>query len=117
MGALDTSVLTRLAADVNDRAFVASFAQKYRTLLERRVERLTTAITTADVDASMEAALSLKVSSRTVGTQELAALADQIEDDVRRRDLVAAEDRLVGLPAAAERADRALEAYLSLVGG
>ncbi len=109
---LDTDVLTRLAVDVDDQAFVVGFVAKYRGLLDTRIRRITDALAAADIAAAMEAVLSLKVSSTTVGAHELAELAATLEREVRAGEMAVARLRSTALPAAAARADRALAAYL-----
>jgi hypothetical protein len=109
----DPQALTKLAHDMKDRAFAMSFAEKYRGLLDHRVSRITTALAEADFIDAMDATLSLKVSSTTVGTCELAEIAQQIELDVRRQDAPAARMRASTLPDAALRARAALDAYLT----
>jgi len=108
----DPQALAKLAHDMKDRAFARSFAEKYRGLLDHRVSRITTALDAPDFIDAMDAALSLKVSSTTVGTCELAEIAQQIELDVRRQDAPAARMRASTLPEAARRADAALAQYL-----
>ncbi|WP_206051774.1 signal peptidase I [Nocardioides ferulae] len=110
--AFDVTALRKLAADLADDDFVASFAGRYQQLLPTRVDRIATALTTADLDAALDASLSLKVASTTVGTTELHDLAEVIELNVRRQDLAAARDLAGSLAAAAARADAALTAYL-----
>lgn len=109
---LDTSVLRRLAANLDNAAFTADLAARYRGLLEQRVHRITVALAAADAAAAMETVLSLKVSSITVGASELAQLAADLEGDLRRDELATARLRATALPRAAARADRALAAYL-----
>jgi HPt (histidine-containing phosphotransfer) domain-containing protein len=108
----DPQALTKLAHDMKDKAFARAFAVKYQRLLEHRVQRITTALSAPDFIDAMDATLSLKVSSTTVGTCELAEIAQQIELDVRRQDAPAARIRASTLPDAARRAHAALEQYL-----
>lgn len=108
----DAAALMRMAVDVNDRAFTSVFASRYRQMLSGRVDRINGALLAEDVAAALDATLSLKVSSATVGTCELADLAHGIEDNVRRCDVVAARTVAARLPVAAARADHALAEYL-----
>lgn len=112
MSVFDPQALAKLAHDMKDRAFARSFAEKYRGLLDHRVDRISRALHAPDFVDAMDAALSLKVSSTTVGTCELAEIARQIELDVRRLDAAAARVRASALPDAARRAHTALEEYL-----
>ena len=109
---LDRSTLRRLGRAVDDDAFVRKFAARYRELLPGRVTRISTSLQGHDVDLVLDAVLSLKVSSATVGTLELAELAGVIEGEVRIFDLSAARTAAASLPPAALRADAALAAYL-----
>jgi HPt (histidine-containing phosphotransfer) domain-containing protein len=102
-----------MSREVDDRAFVWLFARRYRQMLIGRVARINTALQQLDIESALDAALSLKVSSATVGTCELADLAQQVEADVRRRDVTAARLSASRLWPAAVRADRALGDYLA----
>ena len=112
--ALDRTALRRLSRAVDDDRFVRRFAARYRELLPGRVTRIATSLRGHDVDLVLDAVLSLKVSSATVGAQELAELAGVIEREVRIFDLPAARTAAASLPPAALRADAALAAYLIL---
>lgn len=112
--ALDRTALRRLSRAVDDDRFVRKFAARYRELLPGRVTRISTSLRGHDVDLVLDAVLSLKVSSATVGAQELAELAGVIEGEVRIFDLPAARTAAASLPPAALRADAALAAYLIL---
>ena len=112
--ALDRTALRRLSRAVDDDRFVRRFAARYRELLPGRVTRISTSLRGHDVDLVLDAVLSLKVSSATVGAQELAELAGVIEREVRIFDLPAARTAAASLPPAALRADAALAAYLIL---
>jgi HPt (histidine-containing phosphotransfer) domain-containing protein len=111
---LDRTALHRLSRAVDDDVFVRKFAARYRELLPGRVARISTSLRGHDVDLVLDAVLSLKVSSATVGAQELAELAGVIEGEVRVFDLPAARTAAASLPPAALRADAALAAYLIL---
>ncbi len=63
----------------------------------------------------MDAVLSLKVSATMTGARELAELASFIETDLRNLDLPAARSQALMLPAAAQRAGAAIDAYLARV--
>ncbi|HEY0951064.1 signal peptidase I [Nocardioides sp.] len=114
--ALDDAALGRLAEDLEDADFAATFAARYQELLPQRLNRISTALgseaRTPDLGAALDASLSLKVSSTTVGARELEQLASVIELSVRRRDLEAARALADDLAQAARRADRALATYL-----
>lgn len=111
--AFDANRLRGLARDIDDQSFVSVFASRYREMLSGRISRIHAALMAADVEGALDAALSLKVSSATVGTCELAGLALVIEGDVRRADVLAARAAAADLVAVAARADEALAAYLS----
>lgn len=82
---VDPAVLERLMRELDDdregyaRIFVADFIG----CLPYRVERLRLALTTGDWEAAVDAALSLKTSSQMVGAERLAALASDLEKEVR----------------------------------
>ena len=111
---LDRTALRRLSRAVDDDVFVRKFAARYRELLPGRVARISSSLRGHDVDLVLDAVLSLKVSSATVGAQELAELAGVIEGEVRIFDLPPARTAAASLPPAALRADAALAAYLVL---
>jgi hypothetical protein len=112
--ALDRTTLRGLSRALDDDGFPRKFAGRYRELLPARVTRIAASLSGHDVDLILDRVLSLKVSSATVGAQELAELAGLIEREVRRFDLPAARMAADALPAAALRADAALAAYLIL---
>ena len=109
----DVAALRRLSYVVDDRAFTWLFACRYRQMLIGRVARITTTLQRLDIEGALDAALSLKVASATVGTCELAALAHEVEADVRHQDVTAARTAASRLWPAAVRADQALGAYLA----
>jgi hypothetical protein len=109
--ALDRTALRSLSRALDDDGFTRKFAGRYRELLPGRVTRIAASLGGHDVDLILDRVLSLKVSSATVGAQELAGL---IEREVRVFDLPAARTAADALPAAALRADAALAAYLIL---
>ncbi|MFJ5959072.1 Hpt domain-containing protein [Pseudarthrobacter oxydans] len=82
---VDRSVLDRLGRELDDdgegytRIFVANFI----ACLPGRIERLRLALTTGDLEAAVDAVLSLKTSSQMVGAERLAALAMDLETEVR----------------------------------
>lgn len=111
--ALDPRALDRLADELGDRAFVADFAGRYRSLLHGRVDRVTRAVSERDVKTAMDATLSLKVASQTVGATGLAALAREVERQLRVPDLATAALVLDLLARAAVIAGHALDAWLA----
>jgi len=113
LATFDEAALRRLSYEVDDRVFTWLFANRYRRMLVGRVARITTALQRLDVEGALDAALSLKVASATVGTCELAALAHEVETEVRHHDVTAARTTASLLWAAAARADQALGAYLA----
>lgn len=110
---LDVEVLARLAQDLEDREFTSAFARRYCGMLTSRIERITTAVLDADLATALDSTLSLKVSSTSVGTHELAHIAHTIEIDLRAHDLERAHAKTHLLRPAARRAEEALTAYLS----
>ena len=110
--AFDATVLQRLSSDLEDEGFAAVFASCYRRMLPGRLVRIARSLDEGDVDCALDATLSLKVSCLVVGACQLAALASEIEADVRRHDLDAARAVARQLGAVADRTDHALRAYL-----
>ena len=113
MTVLDEHVLDTLGESLGDDQIVRVLAEKYRALLPRRVERLTTALLDHDVDTALDAAKSLRVSSTMVGALELAQLGALMEAEIQRGSLATARGVAPALPAAQQRADVAVAAYLS----
>ncbi|WP_309484130.1 Hpt domain-containing protein [Pseudarthrobacter sp. NS4] len=97
---MDQSVLDRLKEELNHdgdgytRIFVANFLN----FLPHRHERLRLALTTGDLQGAVDAALSLKTSAQMVGAERLAALAMDLEAELRseatRSDVTAVLPRL-----------------------
>ena len=113
MTVFDPSTLLQLVDDAKARSFVLELAGTFRRMLEPRVDRVVDAVLTSDPDEAMDAVLSLKVSSTMVGARELAELASYLESDLRSGDLPAARSQALLLPAAAQRAAAAIDAYLA----
>ena len=111
MRALDVAQLDRLVAECGDHAFVGGLVRRYRSLLPGRVCAVVTHLGARDLDAALDRVLSLKVSSATVGADELAALATRVQTELVDGALDAAVTTAGRLPSAAERADGALAAY------
>ncbi|WP_457948564.1 Hpt domain-containing protein [Pseudarthrobacter sp. alpha12b] len=81
---VDQSVLDRLRDELDEeegysRVFVGNFIE----YLPQRLGRLRLALTTGDLEGSMDAVLSLKTSSQMVGAERLAALALELENEIR----------------------------------
>lgn len=81
---VDQSVLDRLREELEEeegysRVFVGNFIE----YLPQRLARLRLALTTGDLDGSLDAVLSLKTSSQMVGAERLAALALELENEIR----------------------------------
>ncbi|MDO9494169.1 MAG: hypothetical protein Q7J48_00565 [Nocardioides sp.] len=112
MSTFDPRDLDQLALDSANWPFMVSFAEKYRSLLPTRVQRIVTATDAGDLDQAMDATLSLRVASSFVGTHELAEMARYVEGRLRQGDVVGALARVRLLADAAERAELALAAYL-----
>jgi HPt (histidine-containing phosphotransfer) domain-containing protein len=110
----DPTAVASLTGHTDDPAFARVFVARYRTLLPTRLGRIAESLRDRDLDGALDAALSLKVSSSTLGADELAGLGASLEGHLRRLDLRAAGDVARQLPAAAARADAQLAAYLSV---
>lgn len=111
--AFDASALARLASEVDDTTYPTVFATRYQSMLPQRVGRIAEALGHADLEVALDAVLSLRVSSTTVGTCELAEIAGDIEASVRRQDLASARMSARRLAVVASRAHLALGGYLA----
>jgi HPt (histidine-containing phosphotransfer) domain-containing protein len=109
----DAEAASSLTGHPDDRAFGVVFVTRYRGLLPERVRRIATALASDELDEAMDAVLSLKVSSCTAGTQELAEIAARIERLLRRGDFAQAVVMETALAEAAARAEHALAAFLA----
>lgn len=119
---LDSSVLDRLRADLDDddniwRVFVRDFIAQ----LPIRIQRLRQTLTTGDSGGAMDAVLSLRTSSQMVGAERLAGFALDLErsvhDDVRDADPAAvlpllAAAHLRQIQRCAQQTSNILEAHL-----
>lgn len=82
---VDRSVLDRLGRELDDdgEGYTSIFVANFITCLPGRIERLRLALTTGDLEAAVDAVLSLKTSSQMVGAERLAALAMEVDTEVR----------------------------------
>lgn len=82
---VDRSVLDRLGKELDDdrEGYTKTFVANFITCLPGRIERLRLALTTGDLEAAVDAVLSLKTSSQMVGAERLAALATDLEAEMR----------------------------------
>lgn len=113
MTVFDPTTLHQLVDDAHERPFVLELAGTFRKMLEHRVRRVVEAVLASDPDEAMDAILSLKVSATMTGMRELAELASFIEADLRLLDLPSARSQALMLPAAAHRAEAAIDDYLA----
>lgn len=82
---LERSVLNRLREELDDDEGIWKvFVQNFIALLPQRLERIRQALTTGDASGSMDGVLSLKTSSQMVGAEQLACLAMNLEQDLRK---------------------------------
>ena len=112
MTVFDPSTLHQLV-DAHERPFALELAGTFRRMLANRVGRVVAGVLASDHDETMDAVLSLKVSATMTGARELAELASYIEADLRALDLPSARSQALLLPAAALRAEGAIDAYLA----
>lgn len=82
-GAIDPTVLERLAEELGSLGVAQRIGRIYLELLEERVSRLCTACEAGDVDAALETALTLKVTSATVGAVAVSGCAERVERGLR----------------------------------
>jgi HPt (histidine-containing phosphotransfer) domain-containing protein len=108
----DARAVRSLTGHADDRAFARVLVGRFRQLLPLRVRRIAAAVQTSDHEDAMDAVLSLKASSSTIGAVELHAIAVRVEGHLKSRDVRAAIVAASELPAAEQRATRALTAFL-----
>lgn len=108
----DARAVRSLTGHADDRAFARILVGRFRQLLPLRVRRIARAVQMADLDDAMDAVLSLKASSSTIGAVELHEIAVRVEGHLKGKDVGAAVVAAAELPAAEQRAERALTAFL-----
>ena len=108
----DVRAVRSLTGHAGDDAFAHVFVRRFRQLLPVRVRRISAALHAHDVDEALDAVLSLKTAAGTLGATELTQLAGRVEHHLRNADPVAALVAASELPAAEQRADQALTAFL-----
>lgn len=109
----DPAAVTDLTGGAGDAAFAVVLVSRYRGLLDHRVRRVLATLDGDDPDETMDAVLSLASASATVGTHELAELGREIVGRLRHGDHRGAVATAGLLAGAADRADRAIAAYLA----
>lgn len=81
---VDKSVLDRLREELEeDEGYCMVFVGNFIACLPDRIGRLRLALTTGDLEGAADAVLSLKTSSQMVGAERLAALATDLEAEIR----------------------------------
>jgi HPt (histidine-containing phosphotransfer) domain-containing protein len=108
----DVRAVRNLTGHAGDGAFAHVFVRRFRQLLPVRVRRIAAALHTHDLDEAMDAVLSLKTAAGTLGATELHQISARIEHHLRNLDPDAALVAASELPAAQQRADQALTAFL-----
>lgn len=93
-GAVDPTVLERLAEELGSLGVAQRVAGIYVELLEERVNRLCTACDEGDVETALETALTLKVTSATVGALNVSQCAESVERGLREDRLCRIVERL-----------------------
>ncbi|MDQ0118061.1 HPt (histidine-containing phosphotransfer) domain-containing protein [Pseudarthrobacter defluvii] len=82
---LDDSVLARLRAETDgDEGIWKVFVQNFMRLMPVRIDRLRSTLTSGDAVSALEAVLSLRTSAQMVGALQLAGVALELEQAVRR---------------------------------
>jgi HPt (histidine-containing phosphotransfer) domain-containing protein len=109
----DAAVVSDLTGHPDDAEFARVIVGRFQQLLPQRVSRIEATLGEAEFTDAMDALLSLKSAAATVGAGELFVISGIVEVHLRRRDFDAAARAAQDLTAAAERADRALSAYLN----
>lgn len=81
---VDQAVLDRLKEELEgDEGYCRVFVGNFIEYLQHRIGRLRLALTTGDLEGSVDAVLSLKTASLMVGAERLAALAMELEGEIR----------------------------------
>ena len=109
----DARAVRSLTGHADDDAFARVLVGRYRQLLPLRVRRIAAAVHTEDLDDAMDAVLSLKTSSSTARRRRAVRARGPDRDPPAPQAtsvplVVAASE----LPAAEQRAERALTAFL-----
>jgi HPt (histidine-containing phosphotransfer) domain-containing protein len=108
----DVFAVRSLTGHAGDGAFAQVFVRRFRQLLPVRVRRIAAALHAHDIDEAMDAVLSLKTAAGTLGGAELNQISCRIEHHLRNLDPAAALVAASELPAAQQRAEQALTAFL-----
>lgn len=116
-GVFDAAAVASLTGHPDDAAFAVVFVTCFRDRLPERVRRIRSVLLGDDpgddLGEALDAVLSLKASAAMVGAGELCELAGRLEARLRQGEWRAAAVLAADpLPDAADRATRALTAYL-----
>ncbi|GAB3521563.1 Hpt domain-containing protein [Arthrobacter monumenti] len=92
------------------------FVKSFMSMWPDRYKRLSEAVRGRHEVASMDAVLSLRTSSKMLGAERLAALADELEGELRRGNHAIATDILVDIRICGEATMELLEAHYPAAG-
>jgi HPt (histidine-containing phosphotransfer) domain-containing protein len=94
---VEPEVLAELEAELDGPDLARGFARDYAALWDQRFSRLAAAVKAEDRPTALDAVISLRITSAMVGGIRLAALAQALEDAIRRDDFVRGHDLLEGV--------------------
>ncbi|MET3140398.1 UNVERIFIED_ORG: HPt (histidine-containing phosphotransfer) domain-containing protein [Arthrobacter sp. UYEF2] len=85
---VEPDILAELEEELDGPELAFGFARDYASLWDLRFSRLAAAVHTEDRPAALDAVISLRIASAMVGGIRLSALAQVLEDAIRRNDFV-----------------------------
>ncbi|MET3162313.1 UNVERIFIED_ORG: HPt (histidine-containing phosphotransfer) domain-containing protein [Arthrobacter sp. UYEF10] len=85
---VEPDILAELEEELDGPELALGFARDYASLWDLRFSRLAAAVHTEDRPAALDAVISLRIASAMVGGIRLSALAQGLEDAIRRNDFV-----------------------------
>ncbi len=94
---VDPEVLAELESELDGPELARGFARDYASLWDQRFGRLAAAVRAHDRPDALDAVISLRITSAMVGGIRLAALAQSLEDAIRRNDFVRSHELLTGV--------------------
>lgn len=114
---VEPEILAELATELEGPELALGFARDYAALWDQRFSRLTAAVQAADRPEALDAVVSLRITSAMVGGIRLAALAQALEDAIRRDDFVQGNALLAGVAEHGVRTVSELQAKYILKNG
>jgi HPt (histidine-containing phosphotransfer) domain-containing protein len=94
---VELAVLAELEAELDGPELAHGFARDYAAMWDQRFSRLAAAVQAHDRKAALDAVISLRIASAMVGGVRLAALAQALEDAIRKDNFVHGIELLAGV--------------------